>query len=332
VACLVWASLGATAFAQIQAMPPSMAVESKSDGGSVGGLSPSADGSGLGVTGLGVTSLLQSNPFDDPPSGVTQDQIVKVVDEPYWEWQVVPDGLIYRPYLASGRESRVAAQFVHDKDFGWLLDGVVGLQAGLLRYGSLDSVRPSGFQMDFETAAFPRLALEDGRTLVSSDFRLGTPLTFRQGAFETKLAVYHLSSHLSDCFTLRDVAPVHYSRDALVWGLAVRPIECWRLYAEADWAFHDNGTAKPWQFQFGFDASPLEPTGIRGAPFFAINSQFRQDVDYCGNFTVQTGWQWRGNCGQLYRTGLQYFNGKSNQGQFYNQHEQLIGMGLWYDH
>ena len=99
----------------------------------------------------------------------------------------------------------------------------------------------------------------------------------------------------------------------------------------ADYAFHIYGNAKPWEFQFGIDWSTLQPTGWFGSPFFAINTMIRQDVDYSGNFTVQTGWQWRGQTGQLLRAGFFYFNGKSNQGQFFNNYEQQIGGGMWYD-
>ncbi len=47
--------------------------------------------------------------------------------------------------------------------------------------------------------------------------------------------------------------------------------------------------------------------------------------------TVQTGWAWRGVTGHLCRFGLQYFNGFSEQGEFYNTFEEQIGIGLWYD-
>jgi hypothetical protein len=37
-----------------------------------------------------------------------------------WDWQVLPDGLIYRSYLAGVKEPRFASQWVHDVRQGWL--------------------------------------------------------------------------------------------------------------------------------------------------------------------------------------------------------------------
>ena len=56
-------------------------------------------------------------------------------------------------------------------------------------------------------------------------------------------------------------------------------------------------------------------------------------VDFGGHVVVQTGWQWRGlGAGHLMRFGVEYLNGKSRQFQFLDEHEEQIGLGLWYDY
>ncbi len=250
-----------------------------------------------------------------------------------WHWQMFPHGSMYPAYLASQRESGLSTIFFSERKQGGLVDPTIGARIGLLRLGTEDLMRPEGFQIDAEAAAFPRLTLNDAREYVSTDFRAGVPLTFRRGAVEMKLAYYHYCSHLGDMY-IEDhpgVTRSPYTRDAVVLGLGLRPREDFRIYAEADYAFYTFGNARPWQFQFGVDWSTLQMTGLRGSPFFALNSMIRQDVNYSGNLTVQTGWQWRGQSGQLLRTGFNYFNGKSNQGQFFNRFEEQIGMGVWYD-
>ncbi len=251
-----------------------------------------------------------------------------------WNWQMFPHGWMYPSYLASQRESRMGATFYSERSQGPLVDLAIGGRAGLLRWGTDDLLRPEGFQLDFEGAVFPRFTLNSAREFVSADFRGGFPLTFRRGPVEAKLAYYHYSSHLGDMYMLTHPNDPRepYTRDAVVLGLAFRPREDVRLYAEADYAFNTFGNADPWQFQFGIDWSTLQMTGLRGAPFFAINSMIREDVDFGGNLTVQTGWQWRGQAGQSLRTGVHYFNGKSNQGQFFNNFEEQIGLGIWYDY
>lgn len=250
-----------------------------------------------------------------------------------WTWQCLPAGLIWRPYLAGGREPRLAAQFVHERNHGWLADGAFGAQAGLVRYGTEDVFQPEGWQLDVEGAAFPRITLDDSLDLISADFRYGVPLTFRQGMFEGKVAFFHISSHLADEYMASHpgTGPNAYSIFGLNWGVGLRPTDDLRLYAEAAYAFYTGGPSKPWQFQFGFECSPGRATGNHGAPFFAGNARLREEVDYGGNFTIQTGWAWRGTSGRLLRVGLQYLNGKSEQAQFLNRFEEQVGVGVWYD-
>lgn len=118
----------------------------------------------------------------------------------------------------------------------------------------------------------------------------------------------------------------------IVWGHSWYWTENLRLYGEAGWAFHVDGGSEPWEFQFGIDYSRAGPTGFRPVPFFAVNAHLRQEVDFGGNLTVQTGYLWRGATGHLFRMGLQYFTGKSDQFEFYDQDEDKVGLGIWYDY
>ena len=58
----------------------------------------------------------------------------------------------------------------------------------------------------------------------AADFRAGLPLTFGCGNWQTKVAYYHLSSHLGDEFAIRNpgslASRINYSRDALVLGVS----------------------------------------------------------------------------------------------------------------
>jgi hypothetical protein len=240
---------------------------------------------------------------------------------------------LYPSYLAGGREPRFAVRFVHERDRQWLADATVGARIGLLRYGSRSSPWPEGWQIDVEGAAFPRLSLQDDLDMVSADFRYGIPFTYRRGAWEFKLAPYHLSSHLADEYLEANPSArrINFSRDVIVMGTAFRPRPALRLYAEAGWAFHTDGGSEPWEFQFGVDYSPPDRYWVVGAPFFAINGRIRQEVDFGGNLTVQAGLQWHGQTGQQFRTGFHYFQGMSDQYQFFREHEEQFGLGLWYD-
>ena len=255
--------------------------------------------------------------------------------EEAWSWQYFPDSLLYQSYLAGIQEPRFASEWVYQKDLGWLWNATLGGRAGLLRYGTVNSPWPEGVQLDIEGAAFVRMNLEADRDVDGADFRFGVPLTARRGPWQTKFGYYHLSSHLGDEYMVRNRTfnRLNYVRDCLLWGVGYFITPDIRIYSEADYGFNVEDGAKPWKFQFGVEYSPAEPTepGHWAAPFVAINGVVSEETSYSGNITVQTGLQWRGRSGHLARIGMQYFNGMSDQEQFFRNFEEQLGMGVWYD-
>jgi hypothetical protein len=279
----------------------------------------------------GAAGAPQVEPFSGPPLGNRREPVAS--GEEGWAWHALPDNIIYPSYLAGVKEPRLATTVNYDKDIGWTWDSALGVRVGLLRYGTEGTERPDGYELGIEGAAFPRLDLEHDRDLVSVDFRFGVPLTFGCGRFQSKLAFYHACSHLGDQYMLLypDLARTDYSRDAIVWGNSYYLTDDLRLYGEVSWGFYVWGAARPWEFQFGVEYSATQCDGVCGSPFAAVNADLREDVDYGGNLVVQAGWQWRSPTGHLFRVGVQYFNGKSEQFQFLNRNEEKIGIAIWYD-
>ena len=250
-----------------------------------------------------------------------------------WQWQFLPEGIIYSSYLAGTKESRFAAHIINAKSAGWLFDAVLGTRVGLIRFGDHNSIRPEGWQLDAEGAAQLRLDIPEEVDVRSADFRAGVPLTYGLGRYRFKIGYYHLSSHLGDEFLLKNPGfpRLNFSRDVLLIGHMIYLTEQLRLYGEAGWAFKSDVT-QPWEFQFGLDYLPCGPTGIAGAPFAALNGHFREELNFGGAVTAQAGWAWRGMSDtKLFRVGLHYYNGESNQFSSFDQHEEQLGFGMWYD-
>lgn len=249
-----------------------------------------------------------------------------------WEWQILPDGLLYRSYLAGPKEPRFGYAWLYDT-YGrnWVNDATLGGRVAILRWGTDDPIAPNGWELDLEGAAMPRLNGSHDLDLTSADYRVGIPITWRDGPFQAKLAWYHVSSHAGDEYLIShpDFQRINYRRDAFVLGGGWFAAPDLRLYGEIGYAFITDGGAKPWELQFGWEYAPNYPTGIRGAPFIAMNAYLREEVDWGGDFTVMAGWAWRGR--HLLRAGLQYTLSETTQWEFLGQSEQLIGLGLWYD-
>ena len=262
------------------------------------------------------------SPYDAPPCG--------------WRWELLPDGLIYRSYLAGPRESRMALHTFHNEssvqNSEWLWEATLGGRTGIMRFGNGDPTNPEGWQLDIEGAAIVRLNLDEERDVEASDFRFGVPLTYGKGPIQYKFGYYHISSHLGDEFIERTGGTrINYVRDAIVFGVSYNPNPCWRLYGETAVAFFTAGGAEPWEFQFGAEYAKPGPTGFYGTPFIATNAHLREELDFGGDWTLQAGWLWRGVTERTFRLGLHYMNGKSTQYQFFGQNEEQLGVGIWYD-
>ncbi|MCO8123932.1 DUF1207 domain-containing protein [Stieleria sp. TO1_6] len=249
-----------------------------------------------------------------------------------WCVDLLPEGLIYRPYLAGPKEPRTGIQFANVDD-DWQFDSSIGGQWGLLRIGNQDPAFPLGWQLDIEGAAQFRHDSFASQDILTTDIRFGLPLTYSRNNHKTKLSVYFLRSDPSREFwdTIGAISDDEFfERKAIVLGHSIYLSEKFRIYGEGGYAFSSQVSDK-WEFQFGAECAPVLQTGILGAPFLAANALLREEVDFGGIFTLQAGWAWRKRAGRLMRIGLQYANGKSNHFAIQDWHEQQVGFGIWFD-
>lgn len=281
-----------------------------------------------------------AGPAVDGSHGVPPAELLHSVGPPAradddWTWQVMPMGLMYDSYLAGAKEPRFASYWSSDQDLGAIWDTALGGRLGLLRYGTQCAVHPQGWQVDLEGGVQARLDPNaDSSPLLAADFRVGVPVTWASGRRQFKTGYYHVSSHLGDEYLLMspDARRLNYVRDALLLGVGYFWTERLRLYGETAYALSANDGAEPWEFQLGVDWAPAHDTGLLGAPFAAVNGHLREEVDFGGNLVVQAGWAWRRfQRGALLRIGLEYFNGKSDQYEFFDRTEQRFGWGMWAD-
>ena len=267
-----------------------------------------------------------------PPDTFLPEECIDYSCEP-WNWQLLPQGLIWHSYLAGPKEPRMEALVFSGPHLDTKFDGMVGGRVGLLRYGNSADYRPEGWQLDVEGAALIREDVTQDQDVDGYDFRVGIPVTYGFGNYLMKISWYHTSAHIGDEFELKhpDFVRINYSRNALVWGHAYYLTEAIRVYGEVDYGYFTDGGNKPWAFQFGWEYSPVV-RGRHGAPFLAMNAYLRQENDFGGFFTFQTGWQWRGaRGGQRVRLGFHYQTGPSTLNEFFDQSEEQLGVGLWYD-
>ena len=268
--------------------------------------------------------LFGNRNFDPYGENSTQSEIRRL--------QLFPDSLIYHPYLAGPREPRTGIQFFANDDGGWSWFSTVGGQIGLLRYGTYDAFRPQGIQLDIEGAAQFRSADGDALDFASTDVRFGFPLTVGWGSQETKLELCFFRAEATGSYSDNLPYPLDqvFEREAIILGHSIHLSEKLRIYGEAGYVFRSDENGE-WEFQFGAELAPVQPTRLWGAPFAAANVYLLETEDFGGNVMLQAGWLWRGRNARTLRIGLFYSNGLTNSSVLENFNEQQIGFGLWRD-
>lgn len=251
-----------------------------------------------------------------------------------WSWQVLPQGLLFRPYYASEHESRLGIHVVREtqgKMNYW--DPTIGARVGLIRYGTTSAGYPEGFQLDIEGAVIARLTLDTEGEVWGSDYRFAAPITYRNKNWEFQCGYYHISSHRGDELMIRqgNLERINYVRHSLIFGVAYRPDSNWRFYLGVDYAFYVDGGAEPWQLQVGFEYSPILAPNTMGSPFAACDMRLCEENNWSPNVVFELGWQWKSLYQHTLRTGLFLKTGFSNQCQFYDTREDQFGLGVWYD-
>ncbi len=250
--------------------------------------------------------------------------------------EVLPNGLLYRSYIAGPKESRMSSVASYDiSQKAWRWDAALGGRVGLFRRDQPDFLNLDAWQIDLEGAVMTRLDPQQHMDVESADYRFGLQWTGKQDDWAFKFGYFHMSSHVGDEYLLKNPTfeRVNFVRESLVFGTSLQTTQQLRYYGEVAWATSVKGGAKPWQFQLGAEYAAIAEQPTRGAPFSAVNVQLREEVDFAAGVTAMTGWQWTGpESGRTMRVGLQYYNGPSTQYEFFRRYDNQLGFGIWYDY
>jgi len=252
-------------------------------------------------------------------------------------WQILPKGLLYKTYLAGEKEPRMQFLSMYDtKNKRQVWDAVLGGRVGILRKGSSANPQADAFQLDLETAVFARVLPEEPSSMLEgSDYRVGLYGTWRSGRTSYRAGYYHISSHVGDEYLLANPGfeRINYVRDSLLAGVSCELTDVTRIYTELGVAPGTEGGAKPFELQLGTEYTPIAQTPVSGAPFFAVNGHWRQEFGTSTAVNMVSGWGWQGvETKRRLRLGLNCYNGPSQQYEFFDRWENLVGAGIWLDY
>jgi hypothetical protein len=257
-------------------------------------------------------------------------------------FQCFPGSVLFQPPIANPDEPRFFAKPTNVRNnqekniFGLdaihnVADTGIGGVIPFLRYSNSGKERDA-WQLDVFAVVFNRWS--DYRDSIAVDYRVGIPLTRAIGPWEFKIAYEHTSTHLGDEFeALTGRQPHSHLRDEVVLGVAYRFLNAFRVYGIAAYAanLHTEGPSEPFRFDVGLEWSSPCATPWYGRPYAAADIEIRGDLNYATNLASQLGWEWRGHAyGPSFRVGVEYFSGRSPYGQFAQDREQWLGMGIFF--
>lgn len=252
-----------------------------------------------------------------------------------------PQDQIFCPILADPKEPRSFASLLRGT-FRSLDDPAgkdttiasVGLGDvfGLARLGGPS--RNEGLQLDAVGSIFAQFDLgTPSNDLINADYIIGLPLTFRRSGFSTRVKVYHQSSHLGDEYLLRsediDRENLSFESVELLLSQEVGPL---RLYAGGERIFRRepdtlpselfhaggelrSGRAGRVQFVSGLDVKAIDLQD--GSP--AISGRMGLEIARYGS---------GGHPARLVTLMLEFYQGPSPYGQFFQDDISYVGVGL----
>jgi hypothetical protein len=263
-----------------------------------------------------------------PPDGAAE-RITPIVD---YQTGLLPGGALFKPLIADPRWPHFAAsyeRYLRDPSLKDVGAASFGETFALLR----ERYWSTWWEMGIQAGVFAIFDLDaPSKDLINADYFVALPFSFRRGDLSGLLRVFHQSSHLGDEFLLRTrAARINLSYE----GLDVKvSYEFWsdmlRAYGGAGYLFaRDPATIDPWSLQYGLEfVSSWPPRRAGWRPVAAVDFQHREENDWSTDFSARAGVQIDGVlASRNMQLLVEYFLGRSPNGQFFRTKIEYIGLG-----
>jgi len=163
----------------------------------------------------------------------------------------------------------------------------------------------------------------------------GFNMTTRQNnQLSWRFGFKHISAHIGDELIERTGRTrIAYTRQEARLGLAWQPKDSTTLYTEAGYAYdlRNEILQRPWRLQLG--AQFQDPATFRRTQFHwysALDLSAYQENNWDINTTIQVGIA-TASANHHWRIGLEFYNGRSQLGEFFQDRERYASLGLWFD-
>lgn len=193
-----------------------------------------------------------------------------------------------------------------DDRLGWLL--------------SLDA----GFHGQFDVKSSQDNIGWDGIYALMLSYRPDPRVAFKIGA-------YHISSHIGDEYIERTGRTrINYTREELQAGMNLSLGDNLQWYVEVGRAYDQRNkqVQKPWRVQSGVQYRPGK--SHQSQWYAGLDIGASEERDWQQDVTFQVGWLIPTQT-RTWRVGLEAYEGKAQLGEFFQDDERYLGLGLWLD-
>jgi Protein of unknown function (DUF1207) len=250
----------------------------------------------------------------------------------------LPEGRLFDPLIADPRWPHFSAAY------HYYIDDERLRHVGAVSFGETFSLyrwnTPSGWwEAGLQAGVFAIFDLSAESTdLINADYFAAAIAGYRYGDFSALGRLFHQSSHLGDEFLLSNrIRRVNLSYEGVdvklsyeFWRMPYDQRSVLRLYAGAGYLFNvDPSSLAPWSTQVGVEVRspwPFHASWYR--PIAALDVQNREENDWSADVSVRAGFQFDGVLApRNLQLLLEYFRGRSPNGQFYREKVDYLGVG-----
>ena len=248
-----------------------------------------------------------------------------------WQTGLLPGGTLFRPLIADPRWPHFAAsgqRYLDDRQLTHVGAVSFGESFTLFR----DGADGSWWEIGIQAGVFAVFDLDaDSMDLVNADYLVGVPLSWRYGDWSAIFRLFHQSSHLGDEFLLRtQTERVNFSYESVDLKVSHEFGDVLRIYAGGGYLFdQEPASLDPWSIQYGVELiSPWPARGAGWRPIAAADLQHRDENAWSLDLSLRAGIQLDGVlASRNLQILLEYFKGRSPNGQFYKEKIEYLGLG-----
>jgi hypothetical protein len=268
-----------------------------------------------------------ASPPAPPPSPAPEPS--RILSE--WQAGLFPGNVLFKPLIADPRWPHFSATWQHYFNDRQLTDAAaVSFGESFAFYR--DRIGGAWWEVGLHAGVFSIFDLDSQSfDLVNADYLVGIPLTLRYEDFTAMFRVFHQSSHLGDEFLLRTkTARVNLSYESVDVKLSYDLGDLARIYGGAGYLFdQDPAELKPWSIQYGLEFTSPWPARDKGwRPVAGVDLQHREENAWSVDVSARAGVQLDGVLAtRNMQLLIEYFKGRSPNGQFYKEQIEYIGLG-----